>query len=405
MRVWLHAILLAQVTRCAISQSDDDDEDDNFDFDCNCMCGAENIGGVLWTFTCAGDDIQRECFNDTTMDAPNDVRRDCDLGTCTWIPNRETIRILCPATAANISDDLVKLTLMEYLDWLDDLLSTENLDEEHIGEIFDATEEFLFDHLDTDNEDMYNSDYFEFELFDIEDLDDSGDIFMSHGKLGSVRLPREALCNRSSGQFNRAISKTFKKSVGNLFPGNLSSADAKFRNGSSYELGSPVISASVSCCDARCIGALNDTGVKITISHTRIMNEDETPLCVFWNQTQRSREIGSFWSTDGCDITEYNSSYSVCVCYHLTNFAVLFDSTGAVTKQDKVHMEVLGIITYVGTSLSLVALVATVIILVLRGMILFINMVTPVYTPLYICNYLHHYLMSCCLLLLLKNLC
>ncbi|XP_065911922.1 uncharacterized protein [Dysidea avara] len=329
MRVWLHAILLAQVTRCAISQSDDDDEDDNFDFDCNCMCGAENIGGVLWTFTCAGDDIQRECFNDTTMDAPNDVRRDCDLGTCTWIPNRETIRILCPATAANISDDLVKLTLMlnnsddvtvdvvamlhnltvtgasdsdlvviaeifhtishtingvaseefvdEYLDWLDDLLSTENLDEEHIGEIFDATEEFLFDHLDTDNEDMYNSDYFEFELFDIEDLDDSGDIFMSHGKLGSVRLPREALCNRSSGQFNRAISKTFKKSVGNLFPGNLSSADAKFRNGSSYELGSPVISASVSCCDARCIGALNDTGVKITISHTRIITRRMEP--------------------------------------------------------------------------------------------------------------------------------
>ena len=70
------------------------------------------------------------------------------------------------------------------MDWLDDLLSTENLDEEvsshirnncaiiyemdtinnvifqHIGEIFDATEEFLFDHLDTDNEDMYNSDYF-----------------------------------------------------------------------------------------------------------------------------------------------------------------------------------------------------------------------------------------------------
>ena len=33
-------------------------------------------------------------------------------------------------------------------------------------------------------------------------------------------------------QFNRAISKAFKKSVGNLLPGNLSSTDAKFRDNS-----------------------------------------------------------------------------------------------------------------------------------------------------------------------------
>ena len=49
--------------------------------------------------------------------------------------------------------------------------------------------------------------------------------------------------------------------------------------------------------------------------------------------TRRSTEIESFWSTDGCGIMEYNSSHTVCVCYHLTNFAVLFDSNGAVTEQ------------------------------------------------------------------------
>ena len=41
----------------------------------------------------------------------------------------------------------------------------------------------------------------------------------------------------------------------------------------------------------------------------------------------------SSWSTEGCKMVEYNSSHTVCVCYHLTNFAVLFDSTGAVRKQ------------------------------------------------------------------------
>ena len=46
-------------------------------------------------------------------------------------------------------------------------------------------------------------------------------------------------------------------------------------------LGSPVISASVSCCGVRCKRALNSTGVKITISHSRAVSHETTMAVTF----------------------------------------------------------------------------------------------------------------------------
>ena len=41
----------------------------------------------------------------------------------------------------------------------------------------------------------------------------------------------------------------------------------------------------------------------------------------------------SFWSTKGCKVKEKNRDSTVCECYHLTHFGILFDSTGGSSAQ------------------------------------------------------------------------
>ncbi|XP_048467749.1 adhesion G-protein coupled receptor D1-like [Rhincodon typus] len=66
------------------------------------------------------------------------------------------------------------------------------------------------------------------------------------------------------------------------------------------------------------------------------------------------------WSNEGCIRIGGNISYSVCLCNHLTNFAVLMQVVPLELEQ--VHQVALSAITYVGCSLSIVCLMVTLII-------------------------------------------
>jgi hypothetical protein len=61
------------------------------------------------------------------------------------------------------------------------------------------------------------------------------------------------------------------------------------------------------------------------------------------------------WDTPGCqyDATRSNSSYVLCQCTHLTNFAVLLDSQGAAQSLSATDSLVLGLITTIGCSISI----------------------------------------------------
>ncbi|XP_051897963.1 adhesion G protein-coupled receptor E5-like isoform X2 [Pristis pectinata] len=90
--------------------------------------------------------------------------------------------------------------------------------------------------------------------------------------------------------------------------------------------------------------------VTFTIKNKEEDDVDDYSVCVFLRETRER----IFWSTTGCRKVFFNLSHTICNCRHLSNFAVL-------VALYKVESPALTIITYVGVSISLVALLAAII--------------------------------------------
>ncbi|KAK3744485.1 hypothetical protein QZH41_012902, partial [Actinostola sp. cb2023] len=87
-------------------------------------------------------------------------------------------------------------------------------------------------------------------------------------------------------------------------------------------------------------------------------------LCVFWNENV-NLTLGGAWSTNGLRLIDTyhnnhsNAMYYTCRTNHLTNFAILMEiSEYRISPEDEFA---LGIITYVGCSISLLCLLVTII--------------------------------------------
>ncbi|XP_071959444.1 adhesion G protein-coupled receptor E3-like [Antedon mediterranea] len=83
--------------------------------------------------------------------------------------------------------------------------------------------------------------------------------------------------------------------------------------------------------------------------------------CVYWkyNETYSAEGV---WSSDGCNVSKVNRTHTTCHCYHLTSFSILLQATDV--QIGDVNEAALSIITYVGLSLSLFALIITLIIMI-----------------------------------------
>uniref|UniRef100_F6TS52 Adhesion G protein-coupled receptor D1 n=1 Tax=Callithrix jacchus TaxID=9483 RepID=F6TS52_CALJA len=75
--------------------------------------------------------------------------------------------------------------------------------------------------------------------------------------------------------------------------------------------------------------------------------------CAFLDFSSRE----GVWSNQGCVLTEGNLTYSVCRCTHLTNFAILMQVVPLELARG--HQVALSSISYVGCSLSVLCLMAT----------------------------------------------
>ncbi|WAQ98631.1 AGRL3-like protein [Mya arenaria] len=74
-------------------------------------------------------------------------------------------------------------------------------------------------------------------------------------------------------------------------------------------------------------------------------------FCAFWNTTTET------WSTSGCNVVSSNASQVQCACNHLTNFALLISPY---TSTSEVVQNISMVITYIGSGLSILALIVTI---------------------------------------------
>ncbi|XP_071801526.1 adhesion G-protein coupled receptor G6-like [Asterias amurensis] len=120
-------------------------------------------------------------------------------------------------------------------------------------------------------------------------------------------------------------------------------------------LNSAVISASVGNL------TLTDLAKPVRI-HLQVLRTQsaDNPQCVFWDVNANDFQGG--WSTEGCSLISEltNSETVVCECDHLTNFAMLMDIYNKGEPLDPVHAQILSVLSYIGCSISIVALALTI---------------------------------------------
>uniref|UniRef100_A0ABM5EUT0 Adhesion G-protein coupled receptor G1 n=1 Tax=Pogona vitticeps TaxID=103695 RepID=A0ABM5EUT0_9SAUR len=86
--------------------------------------------------------------------------------------------------------------------------------------------------------------------------------------------------------------------------------------------------------------------VRITFWHSALPRQ-LAPQCVFWDKDSTASQHGH-WNTSGCEAIP-GETQTVCLCDHLTFFAVLMVSSPEV---DQIHQEYLTLLTYIGCIIS-----------------------------------------------------
>uniref|UniRef100_A0A0K8WL40 Latrophilin Cirl n=1 Tax=Bactrocera latifrons TaxID=174628 RepID=A0A0K8WL40_BACLA len=152
-----------------------------------------------------------------------------------------------------------------------------------------------------------------------------------------IELPRTALVENSEGGLVRIVFAAFDRLESILKPSydhfdtkssrsyvrntallaserNDSGASADLQQQRIRILNSKVISASLG--KGRHIQLSQP--IKLVLRHIKTENVTN-PTCVFWNY------IDHAWSANGCTLESTNRTHSICMCNHLTNFAILMD--------------------------------------------------------------------------------
>ncbi|XP_053680208.1 latrophilin Cirl [Anopheles nili] len=90
--------------------------------------------------------------------------------------------------------------------------------------------------------------------------------------------------------------------------------------------------------------------IRMILRHLRTKNVSN-PTCVFWNY------IDHAWSEDGCHVEHTNSTHTVCMCNHLTNFALLVDAVDDETQLSLLSTLDDGLLLYIGIAILVVVVV------------------------------------------------
>ncbi|KAK7112540.1 adhesion G-protein coupled receptor G4-like [Littorina saxatilis] len=99
------------------------------------------------------------------------------------------------------------------------------------------------------------------------------------------------------------------------------------------------------------------TTVNLPFVKRPVETRAQNSTCVFWDFSGAGGQ--GAWSDEGCHYDRTLEGRDVCVCDHLTNFAVLLDLYGQ-SALDQEHQLALSLLTIIGLSLSIAGLTITV---------------------------------------------
>ncbi|XP_077861447.1 uncharacterized protein LOC100373893 [Saccoglossus kowalevskii] len=260
--------------------------------------------------------------------------------------------VMALARMSSTSEDI-----FEKLLWLCDFVLLENNQEALLNDISDETFAEILELTDTlsslatselMNEDVFTKDNLDVHIF--RDINPNGQDYYIEVKgseySSSIILPKE-IFGQSKGTLGVLVVKTLYVT---------SSKRAFVDDLTSEKFNSLMYSVSFTRDD----GEKSEFGEDvITFYFQNVENPTESQRCAFWDP-----DI-SEWSVVGCylDDDASNSSHTVCHCNHLTNFAILMQFTEPIDLG--VHDDVLEYLTYIGTSISVLCLVITLLIYLL----------------------------------------
>uniref|UniRef100_A0A6Q2YGD4 Adhesion G protein-coupled receptor D1 n=1 Tax=Esox lucius TaxID=8010 RepID=A0A6Q2YGD4_ESOLU len=134
-------------------------------------------------------------------------------------------------------------------------------------------------------------------------------------------------------------------------------ADFKDHN---IQMASFLISLKVEPLPALSVNLSGAPLIKIALTHILVrqgqaLNQSNSVFlyCAFLDYSSKE----GVWSNEGCVRAGGNMSYSVCLCNHLTNFAILMQVVP--TELTKAHQVALSTISYIGCSISIFCLTIT----------------------------------------------
>ncbi|KAG8198214.1 hypothetical protein JTE90_015310 [Oedothorax gibbosus] len=171
----------------------------------------------------------------------------------------------------------------------------------------------------------------------------------------SIVIPSDAIEDYAKNGFYKLVFVAFNKVHMYLSPG---MKIANHFNGSSHENVTKVVNSKI-------IGAtvgrseyvkLNQPAV-ITLKHL-IETNVTNPICVFWDYNI------SDWSAQGCHVDSSNITHTVCLCDHLTNFALIMDFKP--TPVPSPIIDWMYVVIAVGCIISLFCLIIAVLIMFFR---------------------------------------
>ncbi|CAF1306566.1 unnamed protein product [Rotaria sordida] len=109
----------------------------------------------------------------------------------------------------------------------------------------------------------------------------------------------------------------------------------------------------------------NLENIQIIFRHLNpLNNSNQISTCVYLKNIKKN-DIQ--WSTDGCYLLSSNLTHSICSCNHLSTFAVLMNAQNIFEKSiTNIHINRLSLISKIGCVISIICLLLTIIILMMR---------------------------------------